>query len=346
MCKSLLDTVLAQMILLSCRKNSSQVKSVLCDFVGSCSRIKHTDYTRIMSTRSSDSSDPEWDTFRVDKSTSNDDAAGPLSKEEYDEVSSSSSSAAVEFAKVIGRLKTTPRTGWVRRGVPHYESVADHSWGVAALSLLLGSHADSNSHPKIDIAKCMQIAVVHDLAECLVGDIAPGDGISKIDKQRMEEEAISQIAATLRQASGHNKLGDPSASESLLMNLFHEYEERTSDEAVAVKDLDLLDMILQANEYEERFGTDLTEFFEGTPVFRFQNAKLRRIAAEVHKQREERVQRDRRDTVSLDDGARRISKSDSVFVADYAKSFSLEVDAVRDIVLALRQWERPNEEIR
>ena len=35
------------------------------------------------------------------------------------------------------RLKRTPRTGWVMRGVPDAESVADHSYGVAFIALLL-----------------------------------------------------------------------------------------------------------------------------------------------------------------------------------------------------------------
>jgi hypothetical protein len=36
--------------------------------------------------------------------------------------------AALEFCRLIGRLKITPRTGWVRREVPGYESVADHRY--------------------------------------------------------------------------------------------------------------------------------------------------------------------------------------------------------------------------
>lgn len=35
---------------------------------------------------------------------------------------------AVELFTLIGRMKTTKRTGWVERGVPRPESVADHSY--------------------------------------------------------------------------------------------------------------------------------------------------------------------------------------------------------------------------
>ncbi len=36
-----------------------------------------------------------------------------------------------------GRLKNTPRTGWAVRGIPAFESVADHTCGVAMCALVL-----------------------------------------------------------------------------------------------------------------------------------------------------------------------------------------------------------------
>ena len=100
--------------------------------------------------------------------------------------------------------------------MPRYESVADHSWRVAVLSLLLLNNDDDTTDTTIDIGKCMQLAVVHDLAECLVGDIAPGDNISKQDKQRMETEAMEKIASKLRQATniGDEQVSSESSSAS------------------------------------------------------------------------------------------------------------------------------------
>lgn len=34
------------------------------------------------------------------------------------------------------------------------------------------------------------MSLVHDLAECLVGDITPSDGVSKEDKHKMEKVKI------------------------------------------------------------------------------------------------------------------------------------------------------------
>ena len=82
--------------------------------------------------------------------------------------------AAVAFARLIGKLKTTPRTGWVRRGVPRYESVADHSWRVAALGLLLMHRDDLQITQKL-----LPMALLHDIGEAVVGDIPPEDNVSK-----------------------------------------------------------------------------------------------------------------------------------------------------------------------
>lgn len=41
------------------------------------------------------------------------------------------------------------------------------------------------------------MALVHDLAECIVGDITPHCGVSPEDKHRMEDEAMEEICKNL-----------------------------------------------------------------------------------------------------------------------------------------------------
>jgi putative hydrolase of HD superfamily len=54
-----------------------------------------------------------------------------------------------------------------------------------------------------------------------------------------------------------------------LMDLWQEYEQHETVEAVIVHDLDKWDMVLQAAEYEKRHGKLLDSFFESTRgVFR------------------------------------------------------------------------------
>ena len=228
----------------------------------------------------------------------------------------------LKYAYLIGKLKRTPRTGWVRRNVPRYESVADHSWRVAALTLML--HQDHTVNP----TRCMELALVHDMAECIVGDIAPDDNVSKQDKAKLEEQAIHQIA---------NLLG-PSRKEYLLQ-LFQEYEERSSNEAIVVKDLDLLDMILQADEYEEIFENtvDLSEFFESTPVSRFRTQTVQALAQQVHERRKRRQGRTK--AVARVGAMEQLSPSDRAFVTEHAKASKLNQDEISQVILALRSSE-------
>lgn len=46
-------------------------------------------------------------------------------------------------------------------------------------------------------SRVMKLAMVHDLAEALAGDIAPFQKVSKEDKRRLEEEGLDKICATI-----------------------------------------------------------------------------------------------------------------------------------------------------
>ena len=53
-----------------------------------------------------------------------------------------------------------------------------------------------SSTPKnVNRERSIQIAIVHDLAECIVGDITPQkfSGVTKEEKHKMELEAITKI---------------------------------------------------------------------------------------------------------------------------------------------------------
>ncbi|KAJ1969523.1 hypothetical protein H4R35_006115, partial [Dimargaris xerosporica] len=95
--------------------------------------------------------------------------------------------------------------------------------------------------PILDQQRCIKMCLVHDLAESLVGDITPFDGVSEMDKYQREEMAMTRICALL---------GDsPAAVE--MAGLWHEYEACETPEARLVKDLDKFEMIVQAYEYEQ-----------------------------------------------------------------------------------------------
>ena len=144
------------------------------------------------------------------------------------------------------RLKDQARTGWELRGVRGPESVADHSWGTAYLVLLYAGEAG------VDRAAALEIATVHDLAEAVTGDVATrvremNDADVASAKRAREEAAIDELTRAY-----------PSAAAGLVRSRWREYEERATPEARFVRDMNLIDMCVQAYRYEadERYDPD------------------------------------------------------------------------------------------
>ncbi|RAL37696.1 unnamed protein product [Cuscuta campestris] len=178
--------------------------------------------------------------------------------------SSPSPSSAIDFLTLCHRLKTTKRTGWVYRGVKDPESISDHMYRMGVMALI------STDLPGVDRDRCVKMAIVHDIAEAIVGDITPTDGVSKSEKSRREREAIEEMCKLLG--------GGPRAKE--IKDLWLEYEDCSSLEAKVVKDFDKVEMILQALEYEIEQGKDLDEFFQST-AGKFQTEVGKAWAAEI-----------------------------------------------------------------
>ena len=50
---------------------------------------------------------------------------------------------------------------------------------------------------KLNIPRCIKMALIHDMAESLVGDITPVDGVLKAEKNRRESETMDYICQDL-----------------------------------------------------------------------------------------------------------------------------------------------------
>ncbi|CAI5726711.1 unnamed protein product [Hyaloperonospora brassicae] len=189
---------------------------------------------------------------------------------------------AIEFLRLCGRLKTLKRTGWVNNNVARPESVADHMYRMGMCCMLL-----DDANETVNRSKCIKMAIVHDLAESLVGDITPYDGVAQEDKHRMEKAALDEICHTL---------GDtPSAAE--IRALWNEYEEGTTEEARMVKDFDKFEMILQADDYEKAHDISLDGFFQSTSG-KFRTPLVQSWAAELTLQRTARLKKDEKEVSS------------------------------------------------
>jgi len=160
--------------------------------------------------------------------------------------------STIDFLTMARGLKTTPRTGWIRQKAgPRIESVADHSWRISLMAMVASSSSEN-----YDSNRCIKIALVHDLAEATVGDITPHCGVSDVDKHQRELQAITGMTGGLANA-------DCGAE---ILELWKEYEAGETPEAKLVKDMDKLEMILQALEYESDGENEesLDGFFDST----------------------------------------------------------------------------------
>jgi 5'-deoxynucleotidase YfbR-like HD superfamily hydrolase len=140
------------------------------------------------------------------------------------------------------KLKSTIRKGWVRVGVKDPESVAEHSYSLALLAMVLGKKLGFNSE------KLVKMALVHDLGEIETGDITPYDdkALEKRERERRCAEALLLMLNDLE-----------------FYELWMEYLNSASEEARFLKQLDKLEMTLQALDYEDlNLNLDLNLNFE------------------------------------------------------------------------------------
>ena len=181
------------------------------------------------------------------------------------------------FLRNINLLKHMKRRGWVLKDIPDPEPIAGHMYRMSIIALFLLDEAKS-----VDLDKVMKLSLVHDIAECKVGDIVPADNIDPDEKHRREMAAIHELACLL-----------PGSSAETLQALWKEYEDRLTPEAKLCKDLDRFDMVHQAYEYltseYERTGKicDLDEFFAQTVTGSIENPQIAELTKAILVKRQE-----------------------------------------------------------
>ena len=134
---------------------------------------------------------------------------------------------------------------------------------------------------RLNIPHCTKMALIHDMAESLVGDITPVDGVSKPEKARRERETMQHLGGHLLGSYEGGIRGQE------LKNIWEEYEAGQTLESVFVHDVDKLELVLQMVEYERRGEgkLDLSEF--AWVAQRIQLEEMKAWCKEVLDEREE-----------------------------------------------------------
>lgn len=139
------------------------------------------------------------------------------------------------------------------------------------------------------------MALVHDMAESLVGDITPVDPVTKPEKSRREAETMDYLSDVLLGKWGGGQGRDIRA-------VWEEYERGETLESHFVHDVDKMELLLQMVEYERRGEgrLDLGEF-----VWVVKNVGLEEVKTwcrEILKEREEFWKGKNRQASMLDQG--------------------------------------------
>lgn len=139
----------------------------------------------------------------------------------------------VSFFHVVCNLKKVKRSGWMHKAnISAPESVADHSYSMCMISMVLSEILD------LDTEHIMKMANLHDLAESTIGDNMP-DTISHNEKINQEDKAIREIISKL-----------PDMLHDKYLNIWNEYIENKTVSSKFVHNIDKLEMALQAKSYE------------------------------------------------------------------------------------------------
>lgn len=134
------------------------------------------------------------------------------------------------FLGEAGHLKNLPRSGWLLLGIRHPESVAEHSYRVGVIGIVLA--AIEGADPGQTAALCL----MHDVHETRIGDV-PSVGRSYVTTSKPQ-------AVTSHQTSGM-----PDGVAKVLQDLTGEYEDTETIESKVAHDADKIETLIQAREY-------------------------------------------------------------------------------------------------
>lgn len=181
-----------------------------------------------------------------------------------------SSRKVIDFLILIGRSKSILRSGWIREGIKDSESVAEHSFRLTVLTMILADQLG------LDKEKLIKMAIIHDLGEVVTGDIVWSRGKfidikKRTEKENLEKEGIEKVFKVIEKSKEYVKI-------------FEEMIDRESQEAKIFWQLDKLEMALQALEYERNQNKNLDEFFVNADL-QIYLLPLRKFMQEILKRR-------------------------------------------------------------
>jgi len=171
-----------------------------------------------------------------------------------------------DFFFQIAGLKKLPRSGWkIKLGLDNSESVAEHSYMMSVMAMVLSDLKSLNSE------KVIKMSILHDWAESKIGDFMP-DEIGNDKKSELENYAMMEILESL-----------PQSLQSDYQKMWDEFLVRKTPEARLVYELDKLEMALQAKIYETDVDPERVKPFIISAVEQVNDPDLKKILVDILK---------------------------------------------------------------
>ncbi len=148
--------------------------------------------------------------------------------DKFDFISSEKLKKQIEFIIVIDEMKNVLRRNLVA-DASRRENDAEHSWHLAIMAMILEEY----SADKVDIAKVMKIALVHDLVEVYAGDTFAYDVKGNEDKLDREIMAADKLFGMLKDGQGEE-----------IRALWDEFEAKETAEAKYANAIDRLQPLI------------------------------------------------------------------------------------------------------
>lgn len=153
----------------------------------------------------------------------------------------------LDFLAEAGMLKRIKRSGWWMAGIPHEESVAEHSFRCAVIGYALARME------KIDPYKIMIMTLFGDLPEARINDlhkVANKYLNAREAEKKVYGEQIESLEKDMRQE---------------LEKAREEYDAQDTAESIIARDADILECLLQAKEYNDLGFKNAEKFFKKAP---------------------------------------------------------------------------------
>jgi len=177
----------------------------------------------------------------------------------------------IKFMQYVNKLKNIKRAGWIERKIENPESIADHSFRTAVMAMIF---AKKNN---LDENKLIKMALVHDIAESIVGDTI---SIPRKMDEKMKKEKFDKEEKAMRDIFSNLENGKE------FIDLWLEYEGQETPEAKFLKEIDRLEMFLQVYDYtEENKNKQLDVFWTDPWQYNINSPDLKKIFDEIMKRR-------------------------------------------------------------